>query len=71
MCHEIMSSKDLVIMMTYFCVVALFVSLIIYIFQLVFSAGIMFFSHNNSGRTVFSVNSAKFQQAEWGLRLEV
>ena len=38
--------------------------LIIRTIELVFSAGTVFFSHNNLVRTVFSVNSAKFQQAE-------
>ena len=39
--------------------------LIIHTIQLVFLVGTIFFFHNNSVRTVFSVNSVKFQQAEW------
>jgi len=36
-------------------------------YSVIFSAGTVFFSYNNSARTVFLVNSAKFQQAEQGL----
>ena len=35
---------------------ALFVFLIIHIFQLVFSVGTIFFSHNKSAETVFSAS---------------
>ena len=50
---------------------ALFAYFIIRTFQLVFSAETVFFSHNNSVGTVFSVNSAKFQQAERGHLLSI
>ena len=34
-----------------------------------FSAGTVFFSHNNSDNNIFQPVLAKFQQAKWGHRL--
>ena len=46
--------------------IVLFASVIIRLFQLVFSVRTVFFSHNKSAGTVFGLF---FQRSEWGLGL--